>query len=132
VIDLAGRATSVVLRAAAALGIGLAVFAIILAGIGFFAAGAFIHLAHLLGPAKGAAVMGGALFVLAILVGLAGAWSLKNFKKRRPSMLSEFNATFGLGARLLVLLVRRDPKKAILLAAVTGAIVEYLLGDDKK
>ena len=74
----------------------------------------------------------GALVVLAILVGLAGAWSLKNFKKRRPSMLSEFNATFGLGARLLALLVRRDPKKAILLAAVTGAIVEYLLGDDKK
>jgi len=132
VIDIAGRVTSAALRLGAAIGLGVAVLVIILAGLGFLAAGAFIHLAHRLGPAEAAAVMGFGLFVLAILVAFIGAWSLKKFRKRRPSMLSEFNATFGLGARLLTLLVRRDPKKAILLAALTGAIVEYLLGDEKK
>lgn len=131
-IDIGGRVTSVVVRAAAAIGIGVIVLAIVLAGLGFLAAGAYLRLAHGLGPAEAAAAMGAALFVLAVLVGLFGAWSLKTFRKRRPSLLSEFNATFGLGARLLTLLVRKDPKKAILLAAMTGAIVEYLLGDEKK
>jgi hypothetical protein len=131
-MDIAGRATSVVLRLAASVALGAGVLCIILAGIGFLAAGVFIHLDHRIGPAAAAATIGGGLIILAILIALIGAYSLKKFRKRRPGLLTEFSATFGLGARLISLLVRRDPRKAVLLAAMTGAIVEYLLGDDKK
>jgi hypothetical protein len=131
-MDIAGRATSVVLRLAAAVGLGAGVLCIILAGIGFIAAGIFIHLDHRLGPAAAAAAIGGGLIILAILIALVGAYGLKKLRKRRPSLIAEFSATFGLGARLIGLLVRRDPRKAVLLAAMTGAIVEYLLGDDRK
>jgi len=131
-VDIAGRASSVVLRLAAVIGLGLGVLAVALTGIGFLAAGAFFHLDAIMGPAQAAAAIGAGLILLAILIALTGAWCLKKFKKRRPSLLAQFNATYGLGARLLGLLIRRDPKKAVLLAALAGAVIEFLMADDKK
>jgi hypothetical protein len=57
---------------------------------------------------------------------------LKKTKKQRPSLLSEFGSTVGLATRLIGMLVRRDPKKAIILAAVSGAIAEYVMSDTRK
>jgi hypothetical protein len=131
-MDLAGRATSLVLRLAAAVGLGAGVLCVILGGIGFLAAGVFIHLDHRLGPAQAAIAIGAGLLVLALLIAVIGGYSLKKFRKRRPSLLAEFGATFGLGARLAALLVRRDPRKAVVLAALAGAVAEYLFADSRK
>lgn len=75
---------------------------------------------------------GGAIIALAILIGLIGAAILRKLKKPQPSMLAEFGSTVGLVTKLAGILVRRDPKKAVILAAVSGAIIEYVMGDRRK
>jgi hypothetical protein len=131
-MSIPGRANAAVKHAALSAGLGLAVLAICLAALGFFTAAFYITIATHVPAATAALVTGGALIALALMVAAIGAALLKRAKQRQPSLLSEFGGTLGLSMRLITMLVRKDPKKAVILAAVSGALAEYLLSDHRE
>jgi hypothetical protein len=131
-MNITARVGAAVKELALALGLGVAVLAIALAGGGFLTAAYYLHFAQQLGPERAAAVTGGTLAVAALVVGAAGALVLKRAKKPQPGWLSDFGGAMGLGLRLAGALVRRDPKKAMIIAAVSGVLVELIFGDGKK
>jgi hypothetical protein len=131
-MSIPGRASAAVKHAALSAGLGLAVLAICLAALGFFTAAFYITVATHVPPAAAAASTGGALIVLALLIAAIGAALLKRAKRRQPSLLSEFGGTLGLSIRLITMLVRKDPKKAVILAAVSGALAEYVLSERRE
>jgi hypothetical protein len=81
---------------------------------------------------RAALATGGALLVAAVLVAAIGAAVLRRMKKQQPGWLSDFGGVVGLGVRLAGMLVRRDPKKALMVAALSGALVELILSDSKR
>jgi hypothetical protein len=125
------RAAGLVKSAALWAGLAGAVCCIALAGLGFMVFGFDVWLARMLGAAAAAAITGGVLLLLAMLVAVIGGGILRGMRKRQPSMLAEFGGTVGIVARLVTLLVRRDPKKAIILSVIAGALAEYLVGEKK-
>jgi len=131
-MNITSRIGAAVKGLALAIGLGVAVLAIALGGIGFLTAAYYLHFAHLLDPERAAAVTGGTLVAAALLVALIGAIILKRTRKPQPGWLSDFGGAMGLGLRLATALVRRDPKKAVLIAAVSGVLVELMFGDGKK
>jgi hypothetical protein len=130
-VNLTGRAAEALKRFALGAGIGLAVLAVALAGLGFLITGFYIWLARHVDAASAAAITGGLLALLAILIAVIGGDILRRIKKTQPGLLSDFGGTLGLGLRLAGILVRRDPKKAIIIAAVTGALAEFILSESK-
>jgi hypothetical protein len=131
-MNITARAGAAVKQLALGIGLGAAVLVIALGGLGFLTAGFYIYAAHHLLPEAAAAVTGGILLLMALLVALVGAAVLKRVKKPQPGWLSDFGGALGLGVRLAGLMVRRDPKKAVIIAAMTGALVELILSDGKK
>jgi hypothetical protein len=131
-MNITARVGTAVQRLALAIGLGVAVLAIGLGGVGFLTAAYYLHFAPLLGPERAAAVTGGTLVVAALLVALIGAAVLKRTRKPQPGWLSDFGGAMGLGLRLAAAMVRRDPKKAMIIAAVSGVLVELIFGDGKK
>ena len=131
-MNITARMGAAVKGLALAIGLGVAVLAIALGGVAFLTAAFFLHFARLLGPEQAAAVTGGTLVVAALLVALIGATVLKRTKKPQPGWLSDFGGAMGLGLRLATAMVRRDPKKAVIIAAVSGVLVELIFGDGKK
>jgi len=131
-MSIQGRANAVVKHAALSAGLGVTCLAISLAALGFFTAAFYITITRHFDPATAALITGGALIGLAILIAGIGAALLKRARQRQPSLLSEFGGTLGLGIRLISILVRRDPKKAVILAAVSGALAEYVMSDNRK
>jgi len=131
-MNVTARIGAAVKGLALAIGLGVAVLAIALGGVGFLTAAYYLHFSHVLGPERAAAVTGGTLAVTALLVAAIGAAVLKRTKKPQPGWLSDFGGAVGLGLRLATALVRRDPKKAIIIAAVSGVLVELIFGDGKK
>jgi hypothetical protein len=131
-MSIAGRTNAAIKQAAFSAGLGIAVLAISLAGLGFLTASLYVLMTRFFPPAGAAAITGAGLIILAMLIGAIGAGLLKRAKKRQPSLLSEFGGTLGLTTRLITMLVRRDPKKAIILATLSGAIAEYVLSDNRK
>jgi hypothetical protein len=131
-MNVTARIGAAVKGLALAIGLGIAVLVIALAGVGFLTAAFYLHFANLLGPIRAAAVTGGTLAVAALLVALIGAAVLKRSKKPQPGWLSDFSGAMGLGLRLATALVRRDPKKAMVIAAVTGVLAELIFSDGKK
>ena len=79
-----------------------------------------------------AAITGGALLVLALIIGLAGALMVRRNRRRLPSLLSEFGGTLALTSRLAMFMVRRDPKKAMIISLVAGALAEYIMSERKR
>jgi hypothetical protein len=130
-VNLTGRAAEALKNFALGAGIGLAVLAVALAGLGFFITAFYIWLARHFDAATAAAMTGATLVLLAILIAITGADILRRLKKPQPGLLSDFGGTLGLGLRLAGILVRRDPKKAIIIAAVTGALAEFIMSDRK-
>jgi hypothetical protein len=131
-MNITGRIGAAVKGLALAIGLGAAVLVIALGGVGFLTAAYYLHFAESLGPERAAALTGGTLAAAALLVALIGAIVLKRTKKPQPGWLSDFGGALGLGLRLATALVRRDPKKAIIIAAVSGVLVELIFGDGKK
>jgi hypothetical protein len=113
-------------------GLGLVVFAIVMAGLGFLVAGFFIWVEQYRSHAEAAAITGGALVVLAVVIGLVGRAVLKKLKRPQPSILAEFGGIAGTAGRLAGFLIRRDPRKSIILAVIAGALAEYITSDSKK
>ncbi len=131
-MSISGRINATARHAAWSAGLAAACLAIGLAALGFFAAAFYIFLEGHFDAVTAALMTGGALLVLALLVAAIGAAMLKRARKRQPSLFSEFGGTLSLGIRLASILVRRDPKKAVILAAVSGALAEYVLSDNRK
>ena len=82
--------------------------------------------------ATAAAITGGVMLVLAIGTGVIGGAYLKRQRDKQPSLLSEFGGLAGLAGQLIGSLVRRDPKKAVIISMILGALAEYVTSDRKK
>jgi hypothetical protein len=131
-MNLAARAGAIAKHWALGAGLGLAVLVIALCGLGFLTGGLYIYIARHTDAASAAAITGGVLLVLAVVIGYCGSVVLRKLKKPQPGLLSDFGGALGMGARLVGLLVRRDPRKAVVLAALAGVIAEYITSDNKK
>jgi ABC-type thiamin/hydroxymethylpyrimidine transport system permease subunit len=109
----------------------VAVLCIALGGI-FFVIGAFyLWLSHMM-PASGAAAVTGAVMLgLAVLVAVIGGMVIKRRRRAQPSLLVEFGGGLGLAVRLVGLMVRSDPRKAMILSVIAGALAEYITSDRK-
>jgi hypothetical protein len=131
-MNITARAGAAVKHLVLGIGVGAAVLVIALAGVGFLMAAFYIYAAHHMDAASAAALTGAVLAVLAVLVAVIGAGVLRRMKKQQPGWLSDFGGTLGLGVRLASMMVRRDPKKALMVAAISGVLVELILSDGKK
>jgi hypothetical protein len=47
-------------------------------------------------------------------------------------LISEFTGIAGTAGRIAGLLIRRDPRKSLILAVIAGALAEYITSDSKK
>jgi nitrate/nitrite transporter NarK len=131
-MNLSRRANHLVKNAALWACTAIAALCIALAGLAFLVTGAFICLSHHTGEASAAAITGAALLVLAAVIGLAGGYTLKRIRRRQPSLLSEFGGTLGMAGQLAGFLIRKDPRKAMILSVVAGALAEYITSERKR
>jgi chromate transport protein ChrA len=113
-------------------GLSLLVFAVVLTAIGFLITGFLIWLEQFKSHAVAAAITGGALLIAAVIVGIVGSIVIKKTKKRQPSIIAEFTGVAGTAGRIAGLLIRRDPRKSLILAVIAGALAEYITSDSKK
>lgn len=113
-------------RAAMWGGFATAILAILLASIGFFTAALCVWLAQHLGAAAAIGLTGLALLLLALLLALTGNIVLGRMRRRAKARSSSLAGLLALALQLAGTLVRRDPKKALLLSALAGVLVEYL------
>jgi hypothetical protein len=113
-------------------GMAIAVLGVLLAALGFFVAGFFLWVSHHMGNDLAAVITGGVLIAVAIIIALSGFAILKGMRRKQPSLLAEFGGTIGLALRLAGLVVRRDPKKAIIISIIAGALAEYITSERKR
>lgn len=130
-MSIPGRAEAAVKGLALWAGLGIAVIAIVGTAFGFLVAALFFWVERYQ-PHAAAAITGGALLVFAILVALIGRTALRRMKKRQPPLLSEFTSIFVTAGRIAGLLIRKDPRKSMIIAIVAGALAEYITGGSKK
>ncbi|MDE8350063.1 MAG: hypothetical protein POG74_11385 [Acidocella sp.] len=128
-MNLSGRVGAFLRHYGLAISLGAAVLCIGLAGLGFLVAGYYVWLTSHFEAAPAAAITGGTLLVLAALTAVIGSGLIKRMKKPGGSLFGDAASILGLGVRLAAMLVRRDPKKALILAAISGALAEWLLAD---
>lgn len=112
--------------------LALAVLCIALAATGFFIAAFYLWVAPHLGAPGGAAVTGAVLLGLAILLALAGSVVLRRAKRRPFSLLTGTAGALGLAVKLVAMLVRKDPKKALIASLLAGALIEYMSAPGRK
>ncbi len=109
--------------------LALAVLGITLAASFCFVVAFYLWVAPHLGAAAAAAVTGAALLVLAASLSFAGGAVLRLMKRRPPRLLRDLQNAITLAARLMLL---RDPKKALLVSLLAGALAEYILTPSRK
>lgn len=131
-MNLSARAGAVLRHLALSASVGIAVLFIALAGLGFLIFAYYNWLLSHFPTEQAGAITGATLILIAAATGIFGLAIVKKLKKPQPSMLADFGGTLGIGLRLASLLVRKDPKKAIILATIAGAIAEYLLNDTRE
>jgi nitrate/nitrite transporter NarK len=131
-MNLSRRANHLIKNAALWACTAIAALCIALAGLAFLVTGAFICLSRHTGEASAAAITGAALLILALIIGLAGGYTLKRIRRRQPSLLSEFGGTLGMAGQLAGFLIRKDPRKAMILSVVAGALAEYITSERKR
>jgi hypothetical protein len=132
-MDISGRARSALKQSALWAALGVACLCTALAGLGFLIVAFYVWLSMRMGTPAALAVTGGVLIALALLIMAVGAAIIKKTKKRYPGLLTEFTGLFGLGARIIAMTVRRDPRKAIIVSMIVGALAEYITSErDRK
>jgi hypothetical protein len=104
----------------------------LLGALAFLVAAFFIWMSSLTSPAAAAAITGGTLIILAIVAGLIGGTILSRMRARQPSFVGSLGGTLGLAARVIAMAVRSDPRKALILSIVAGALAEYMTSERKK
>ena len=130
-MNLARRTDILIKNAALRAGLGVGVLSIALGGVGFLIAGFFLWLKVQMGEAPAAAITGAVLLAMALLTGLVGSAILRRVRRKQPSLMAELGGTLGFASRIVTLLVRRDPKKAMVISVLVGAVVEYLFGEKR-
>ena len=131
-MSIPGRVSAAVRELVLGAGLGITVLVTLFAGIGFLVAGFFLWIEQYKSIPVAAAITGGALLALAILIAAIGRAILKKMKKPQPSLLAEFGGIAGTVGRLAGFLIRRDPRKAMILAVIAGAVADYITSGDKK
>jgi hypothetical protein len=106
-------------------GLGVAVLCLVLAAFGLLAVALFIFVAHRWGEAAGAGITALALLFVAGLVVLSGALFFNRARHRTPAIFADTAGTIAMVTSIANMLVRRDPKRAILLSLLAGAVTEY-------
>jgi hypothetical protein len=106
------------------------VLCLVLAALAFLTAAIFIWLAHHLGAAGAAAVTALALLLLALQIALFGGLWLAKLRNNGPGLFDDAASTIAMLTSIATLLVRRDPKKTLLLALLGGALTEYFATRD--
>lgn len=124
-MSLTRRAGTLARTAALWAGFTTVALCLVLAALGFLAAALFIWVAAHLGAAAAAALTGGALLLLALAVTLSGRMVLNKLRRSAPGLFDDAIGTFGMVTSLIGLAVRQDPKRAILLSLLAGALTEY-------
>ncbi len=131
-MNITGRIKALVRDIALWTGLGAAILFVALICIGFVVASFYMWMSHLMAHSVAAlATAGAGLVLIALMAGLGGMIIAKT-KKRQPSMMQEFADTLGLGAKLISVLVRRDPRKAMIVSLVAGALAELITSDRRK
>jgi hypothetical protein len=102
---------------------------LVLAALGFLAAALFIFVAAHLGAATAAALTGIGLLLLALLIMLTGRLCLRNLRNKAPGLFEDAAGTIAMFTSLAGMLVRQDPKRAMLLAVLAGALTEYFTAE---
>jgi hypothetical protein len=128
-MNLARRAGFLGKAAALWVVMAVAVLCTALGALGFFTAAFLIWVSHYLGPAAAAAIAGLVLLLVACGIALVFTLILRRMRARQPSMATEALGTLSLVMRFAGLLIRRDPRKAVLAALIAGALAEYFTSD---
>lgn len=131
-MSISGRASSLAKRAAVAFGASAVVLAVAGAALGFLIAACYVWLTQRFGTAQAAAITGGTLLLLALILALAAGTVMSAMRRRQPPLFSEFGGTLRLGLRLIAMAVRRDPRKAIILSVIAGALAEYITAERER
>jgi uncharacterized protein (DUF58 family) len=79
--------------------------------------------------AAATSITGGALLALAAAIWFAGNALLQKARRKQRAERAELIGTAALILRLASTLIRRDPKKAVILALFAGAVAEFLMGE---
>jgi hypothetical protein len=106
-------------------GLGVAVLCLTLGAFGLLAVALFIFVAHHWGEAAAAAITAVALLLVAAQLVLAGAVFFHRVRRRTPDIFADAAGTIAMVTSIANMLVRRDPKRAILLSLLAGAVTEY-------
>jgi drug/metabolite transporter superfamily protein YnfA len=131
-MNMSGRAKSALKQSALWAALGVTCLCAVLAGLGFLIVAFYVWLSTRMGTPAALAVTGGVLIAMALLILAMGAAIIKKTKKRYPSLLTEFTSLFGLGARIIAMTVRKDPRKAIIVSVIVGALAEYITSEREK
>jgi hypothetical protein len=108
--------------------LAVAALCVALAASGFFIAAFYLWLAPHLGAASAAAVSGAVLLVFAAVIAVV----LRRLRWRRLSLMTEVGSLIGVGFQLLKMVVQRDPKRALIVSLVAGALAEYISAPNNK
>jgi hypothetical protein len=129
-MSISGRTSAAVKQFALWTMLCVVLLAGFIAGAGFLVAALFHWVSqNEANAAAASAITGGALIAIVIIFALIGGAIIKKLKKPQPALFSEFSGMLGLGARLIALAVRRDPRKAIIVSAIAGALAEFITSD---
>jgi hypothetical protein len=131
-MSISGRTSAAVKQFALWTMLCVVLLAGVIAGAGFLVAAFFTWISQHEGNAAAAAITGGTIIALVIILGLIGGAIIKKLKKPQPPLFSEFGGMLGLGVRLITIAIRRDPRKAIIVSAIAGALAEFITSDRRK
>ncbi len=113
-------------------GVAVAASLMALVALAFMITGFFVFMHHFVGEAAAAAITAGMLLLLAVAMMLAGRIIIKRMKRRKPSLAAEFGGAIGMATRIVGMVVRNDPKKAMIISLVAGALAEYIASDRRR
>ncbi len=105
--------------------LAFAVLFLVLAAFVLLATALFIYLDNHLGAADAAALTALALLFIAALIFITGSIILRSRRRHTPDIFGEASGTIAMLTSLANILIRRDPKRAILFSLLAGAITEY-------
>jgi hypothetical protein len=129
-MSISGRTNAAVKQFALWTMLCVVILAGVIAGGGFLIAALFHWISQQQpNPAAASAITGGALIGIVIIFALIGGAIIKKLKKPQPALFSEFSGMLGLGVRLITIAIRRDPRKAIIVSAIAGALAEFITSD---
>lgn len=103
----------------------IAVLCTALGALFFLTAALLIWLDHYVGPAAAAAIAGLMLALEAVLIFVGCHVALKRMRARQPSLGGNALGLIAPVLRLMSLVVRGSPRKALLMAVILGALADY-------